>query len=193
MYVFFTLNRSFYSSTSSTPSSVASLPIESTPLFYLGWHLNGVGPLPPPAATTTTTRRQGPRIGCPARGKWTATLDYVQKTLHLGAMLLATQDGRNEYARDKRPGLVFPHFCRLLCNAAKEPTQASPTRLVRSALRQHVVLLPASRSAFYKHRSATSQRKSRSVSPLHLFWAACDEFGIIPQGRHTEIETLDNQ
>ena len=108
--MFFTLNRSFYSSTSSTPSSVASLPIESTPLFYLGWHLNGVGPLPPPAATTTTTRRQGSPVGRRARGTWKATLDYVPKTLHLGAMLLATQDGQNEYARDKRPGLLVPHF-----------------------------------------------------------------------------------
>ena len=43
--------------------------------------------------------------------------------------------------------LVGPALCRLRCNPAKEPTQASPTRLVRSALRQHVAILPASRSA----------------------------------------------
>ena len=73
---------------------VASLPIESTPLFFLGWYLNGVGPLPPPTATTTTVRQQGPPVGQRARGTWTITLDFVQKTLHLGAMLLATQDGR---------------------------------------------------------------------------------------------------
>ena len=95
---------------SPTFCSVASLPIESTPLFFLGWHLNGVGPLPPPAATTTTARRQGPPVGRRARDTWTATLDYVQKTLHLGAMLLSTQDGQNECARDKRPGLLVPYF-----------------------------------------------------------------------------------
>ena len=95
---------------SPTFCSVTSLPIESTPLFFLGWHLNGVGPLPPRAATTTTARRQEPPVGHRARGTWTATLNYVQKTLHLGAMLLATPDGQNKYARDKRPGMLVPHF-----------------------------------------------------------------------------------
>ena len=148
MYVFFTLNRSFYSSTSSTPSSVASLPIESTPLFFLRVHLNGVGPLPPAAATTTTARRQGPPVGHRAHGTWTTTLDFVRKTLHLGAALLGTLDGLDEYTRDKSPGLLILHSASLP-NTAEEPTQASTTRLVRSALRQHVVHFPASRSAFY--------------------------------------------
>ena len=94
---------------SSTFCSVASLPIESTPLSFLGWHLNGVGPLPPLAATTTTVRQQGPPVGRRARGTWTATLDLVQKTMHLGATLLATQAGLNEYARDKRLGLLVLH------------------------------------------------------------------------------------
>ena len=84
-------------------------PSNHAPVF-LGWHLNGVGPLPPPAATTTTARRQGPPVGRRARGKWTVTLDYVQKTLYLGALLLATQDGRSEYARDERSGLLALHF-----------------------------------------------------------------------------------
>ena len=73
--------------------SLASLPVESRPCF-LGWHLDGVGPLPPPAATLTTARRQGPPVGRRARGTRTATLAYVQKTLHLGALLLATLDGQ---------------------------------------------------------------------------------------------------
>ena len=64
-----------------------------------------MGPLPPPAATTITARRQGPPVDRRARGTWTATLDYV-KTLHLGALLLATQDGRSEHARDARSGLL---------------------------------------------------------------------------------------
>ena len=34
----------------------------------------------------------------------------LRKTLHLGAMLLAIQDGQNDYARDKRPGMFVPHF-----------------------------------------------------------------------------------
>ena len=95
---------------SPTLCSVSSRPLESTPLFFLGWHLNGMGPLPSPAATTTTARRQGPPVGRRARGTWTATLEYVQKMLRLGALLLATQDGQNEYARDKRPGFWVPHF-----------------------------------------------------------------------------------
>ena len=77
---------------------------------FLGWHLNGVGPLPPPAATTTTARRQGYPVGRRARDTWTATLDCVQKTLHLGALLLATEDGQTEYARDERSGLLVLHF-----------------------------------------------------------------------------------
>ena len=51
-------------------------PSSHAPVF-LGWHINGVGPLPPPAATTITARRQGPPVDRRARGTWTATLDYV--------------------------------------------------------------------------------------------------------------------
>ena len=64
-------------------------------------------------------RRQGPPVSRRARGIWTAT--YVQKTPQLGAMLLVTQDGNNECARDKKPGLLVPY---LLCSPAKELTQA---------------------------------------------------------------------
>ena len=132
---------------SSTFCSVASLPIESTPLFFLGWNLNGVGPVPPLAATTTTARRQGPPVGRRARGTWTTNLDFVQKTLHLGATLLATEDGLNEYPRHRMPGLLVPHSAS--CHATpKEPTHAVTARLARSALRQHVANLPASRSVF---------------------------------------------
>ena len=72
----------FYSLARISPTfcSVASLPTEPTSLSFLGWHPDGVGPLPPPAATTTTARRQGAPVGRRARGTWTATLDYVQKT-----------------------------------------------------------------------------------------------------------------
>ena len=104
--------------------SVLSLPIESTPLSFLGWRLNGVGPLPPPAATTTTVRRQGPLVGRSARGTWTKTLDYVQKTLHIGAMLLATQDGRYKYVRDKRPGSRVPQSAG--CHATPQRSRPTP-------------------------------------------------------------------
>ena len=97
---------------------------------FLGWHLNGVGPLPPPAATTITARRQGPPVGRRARATWTTTLDYVQKTLHLGALLLATYDGRSEYARDERSGLLVLALCLVRCNPAEELIQASTPDLL---------------------------------------------------------------
>ena len=103
-------------------------PSSHAPVF-LGWHLNGVG-LPPPAATLTTARRQGPPVGRRARGTRTATLDYVQKTLHLGALLLATQDGQSEYARDERFGLLVLALCLLRCNPAEELIQASKPDLL---------------------------------------------------------------
>ena len=98
-------------------------PSSHAPVF-LGWHLNGVGPLPPPAATLTTARRQGPPVGRRARGTRTATLAYVQKTLHLGALLHATQDDQSEYARDERSGLLILALCLLRCNSAEELIQA---------------------------------------------------------------------
>ena len=91
---------------------------------FLGWHLNGVGPLPPSAATTTTARRQGPPVGRRARGTRTGILAYVQKTLHLGALLLATQDGESEYSRDEWSGLLLLALCLLRCNSAEELIQA---------------------------------------------------------------------
>ena len=104
-------------------------PSSHAPVF-LGWHLNGVGPLPPPAATLTTARRQGPPVGRRARGTRTATLAYVQKTLHFGALLLATQDDRSEYARDERFGLLVLALCLLRCNPAEELNQASTPDLL---------------------------------------------------------------
>ena len=83
-------------------------PSSHAPVF-LGWHLNGVGPLPPPAATLTTARRQGPPVGRRARGTRTATLAYVQKTLHLGALLLATLDGQpvGNMAQGRHTGIIL--------------------------------------------------------------------------------------
>ena len=76
--------------------------------------------------------------------------------------------GRQERVRPRQEArLVGPALCRLLCNPAKEPTQASTTRLVRSALRQHVENLPTSRSAF--KNTLREQPAQASVLPLSFF------------------------
>ena len=102
-------------------------PSSHAPVF-LGWHLTGVGPLPPPAATLTTARRQGPPVRRRARGTRTATLAYMQKTLHLGALRHANQDGESEYARDERCSLLILALCLLRCNP--ELIQASTPDLL---------------------------------------------------------------
>ena len=81
-----------------------------------------MGPLPPPA-TTTTTDRTGLLLVA-ARVAWTATLHYVQKTLHHGAMLLATQDGMYEYARDTRPRSQVPHLAG--CHVTPQRSRPKP-------------------------------------------------------------------
>ena len=58
--------------------------------------------------------------------------------------------GRPDRARPRQEArFAGPALRQLPRNSAEEPTQASTARLVRSALRQHVANLPASRSAFY--------------------------------------------
>ena len=140
----------FYSLARISPTfcSVASLPIKSMPLVLLGWHLNGVGPLTPPA-TTTTTNSETAGASC-----WSPRTWHMDGNLGLRAEDTAPRSnaprdsGRQERVRPRQAArLVGPALCRLLCSPAKELTQASPTRLVRSALRQHVENLPASRSA----------------------------------------------
>ena len=97
-------------------------PSSHAPVF-LGGHLNGVGPLPPPAATTITVRRQGPPAGRRAHGTWTATLDYVQKTLHLGALLLR-DSGRPVRVHTRREvRLAGLALCPLRCNPAEERSE----------------------------------------------------------------------
>ena len=176
---------------SPTFCSVASLPIESTPLFFLGWHLDGVGPLSPPAAATTTVRRQGPVVGRRARGTWTTTLDFVQKALHLGATLPATQDGLDEYARDKRPGLLVPHSAG--CHATpqrsrpktRQPDLLAPRYAIRlNTCQPHAPHLPA---------QLREQPAQGLVPPLSLFLALPARPEFWPRGRHTGIKTLDNQ
>ena len=136
---------------------------------YLGWHLNGVGRLSPPAATLITVRRQGPPVGRRARCTWTATLDYVQKTLHLGALLLATQDGRSEYARDERSGLLVLPSAR--CAATPQGSDPSLNNQTCS-LRAKPACCDFARLAIRisQHRSASSKRKPRSPLQHLFFW-----------------------
>ena len=144
-------------------------PSSHAPVF-VGWHLNGVGPLLPPAATTTTVRRQRPHVGRRARGTWTATLDYVQKTSHLRALLLS-DSGQPIRVRTRREvRLAGPALCPLRCNPAEGLIRASTTRPARSALSQHAVTLPAWRFAshsiclLYTSPSPRDQRGSRMPS-----------------------------
>ena len=113
-----------------------------------------------------TARRQGPPFDRRARGTWTATLDYVHKTLHLGALLLATQDDRSEYARDERSGLLVLLSARCAATPRRGAIQASTTRPSRSALSQHAVTLPASRFASHSIAPhAASARPGTASAP----------------------------
>ena len=93
--------------------------------------------------------------------------------------------GRPERVRTRQETrLLGPAICRLLYNPAKEPTQASQTRLVCSTLRQHVVLLTASRSASNSiaPRPASASlgaatapsfwffRPAQCYAPRHIYW-----------------------
>ena len=149
----------------------------------LGWHLNGVGPLPPPTATTITARRRGPPVDRRARGTWTATLDYVQMTLHLGALFLATQDGRSEYARDERSGLLV--FLSARCAATQQRSDPSLNNQTCSLRAKPACCDFASLVLrISQHRSASSKREPRSPSQ-HVFLvhptglALCSNAGIL--------------
>ena len=152
---------------SPTFCSVASLPIESTSLFFLGWHLNAVGPLPPPAATTITVRWQGLPVGRRPRGTWT-TLDFVQKALQHGATLLATQDGRT--CTPETPGQAcgsrtLPVVTQLRGGA--DPSLNSQTCWLRAT--PACCKFSSLALRIYQHSYASSQRKPR----CHLcpfFW-----------------------
>ena len=157
------------------------------PLFCLRWHLNGVGLLPPPAATTLTARKQGLPVGRRARGTWTATLDYVQKTLHLGALLFATLDGRSEYARDERSGLlVLPFACCAATPQRSDPSLNNPT----CSLRAKPACCDFARLGrrISQHRFARSQRTPRYR--LCTIFGAPDPLGLMSKGRRTGIEPL---
>ena len=154
---------------------------------FLGWHPNGVGPLPPPAAPGTTARRQGPPVGRRARGTWTETLDYVQKTLHLGALLLGNQDGRNEYARDGRSGLLVPHFA--VCYTT--PRRSRPKHHRPDLFAPRYASMPASCSASNSiaPRAASANLGTASAPSFRCFRPARS----YAQGIHTGIASRDKR
>ena len=159
-------------------------------LVFLGWHLNGVGPLPPPAATTITARRQGPPVDRRACGTWTATLDDVQKTLHLGALLLATQDGRSEYARDERSGLLVLLSAR--CAATPQRSDPSLNNQTFSRRAKPACCDFASLALrISQHHSARSKRTPRYS--LCTIFGASDPLGIISQGIRTGINPCEKR
>ena len=164
-------------------------PSSHSPVF-LGWHLNGVGPLLPPAATTMRERRQGPPVDRRARATWTATLDYVQMTLHLGALLLATQDGRSLYARDERSGLLVLPPARCAATPQKsDPSLNNQTCSLRAKPAWCDFASLALRIS--QHRSARSKRTP--WYRLCTIFGAPDPLGIMPQGIRTGIKPLRNE
>ena len=126
-------------------------------------------------------REQAPQVSVPPLHPF-----FSCASDQLGVMPRGIHTGIESPRQEAR--LAGPSLCQLLRNSAEVPTQASTTRLVRSVLRQHVVHLPASRSAFCWHRSASRHRKSR-YRLRTFFSCASDQLGIMPQGRHTGIET----
>ena len=125
---------------SPTFCSVASLPIESRPCF--------------PRMASQRSGSSSPSSGDPYNSEKAGASCWSPRTWHMdGNFGLRAEDaaprsfaprdsGRpNRVRRRQEARRVGPALCRLKYNPAKEPTQASQTRLVRSALRQHAGLV----------------------------------------------------
>ena len=91
---------------------------------------------------TASLREQPARASVPPLHLLFGTSDQ------LGAMPQGIHTGIESPRQEAR--FAGPALCQLLRNSAEEPTQASTTRLVRSALRQHVEHLPASSPVFFE-------------------------------------------
>ena len=131
---------------SPTFCSVASLPIESRPCFPRMASQRS-GSSSPSSGDHYNSEKAG--ASCRSPRTWHMDCNLGLRAEDVAPRSIAPRDsGRLEQVRTRQEArLVGPALCRLLYNPAKEPTQASPTRLVRSALRQHATILPASRSA----------------------------------------------
>ena len=144
---------------SPTFCSVASFPIESRPCFSRMASQRSAS-YSPSSGDHYNSVKAGASCWPPCNCTWTATLDYVQKTLHFGALLLATQDGRSEYARDERSGLLVLPSAR--CAATPQRSDPSLNNQICS-LRAKPARCDFARLALRisQHRSASSKRKPR--------------------------------
>lgn len=108
----------------------------------------------------------------------------MPKTLQLGETLPATQDDLDEDTRVKiqrqEASRVGPAIRHVPFNSAEEPTQAATTTRVRSAIRQYVQQLPASRSAF---NSTVLRAASTSLG------TACAPFSVLPASPALTMKT----
>ena len=114
-------------------------------------------------------------------------MDYVQKTLHVGALLLATQDGQNEYARDKRSGLLVPLFAG--CYTTPRRSRPKHHRPDLFAPRYASMLNFCQPRAPHLTALLREQPAQASIPPLHLLFGASDQLGAMPQGIHTGLES----
>ena len=145
--------------------SVASLPIESRPCFPRMASQRS-GSSSPSSGDPYNSEKAGASCWLPRTWHTDSNFGpYVQKTLHLGALVHATQDGQSEYARDERSGLSPLPVALQLCRGA----DPSPnTRPARSALSQHAVTLPALR--FASHSIAPQTASACPGTFQHFFW-----------------------
>ena len=139
----------FYSLARISPTFciVASLPIESTPPFSsvgisTEWVLYPLQRLPLQQRYDRGLLLVAVHVAH-GRQPWTPCRRRCTSELCTSRLSIPDRVGTRREVR-----LVGPALCRLKLNSAKEPTQASTTRPVRSAVRQLAVRLPASCSAF---------------------------------------------
>ena len=92
----------------------------------------------------------------------------MQKTLHLGALLLATQYGRSEYAREERSGLlVLPSAS---CSATPRRSRPKPQQPDLLAPRKASMLRFCPPRASLLTASLRKQQAQAPVPPLHHLW-----------------------
>ena len=169
---------------SPTFCSVA-FPSNHAPVF-LGWHVNGVSPLPRPAATTTTARRQGPLIGRRARQLWTTCRRRCTSDLCSSRLRTAdpsTHETRGQACWSCPPPVALP------LRGRADPSLNNQTCSLRAKPAccdfAHLALLIS------QHLSASSKRKPRYR--LCIFGAP-DQLGdICPRAYVRESNPCDKR
>ena len=170
--------------------SVVSLTIELTPLFSSN-STSTEWVFFPPSGDRYNTETAGASYWSPRT--WLLDDNFGLRAEAFAPRSDAPRDsGQPERVRPRQEAwIVGPAPCRLPCNPAKDPTQASSSRRVRSTLRQHVENFASLALHIYKHSSASSQRKS-GIRP-YPFFGISGKSGFMPQGTHTGIKTLTTQ